>query len=112
MITIEIQGSDYKFLYDQLAENGTEMNWWFVTDMKGGCVKDIQVDGRPMSSTSCIKRIDSRSFVDDMAIIKDQYKVSSDGKALIVHRTFIPPRSVATRVPRKVKLFFDRVPTP
>jgi hypothetical protein len=35
--------SDYKFVYDLLAENGTELNWWFVTDMKGGCVKDTQV---------------------------------------------------------------------
>jgi hypothetical protein len=112
VITIEIQGNDYKFLYDWLAENGTELNWWFVTDMKGACVKNTQVNGRPMSGKSCITRIDSRTFVDDTAILKDEYRVSSDGQELIVHRTFVIPPPVGRTGPRKVKLVFDRVPTP
>ncbi len=87
LITIDTQGNGYKFVYDWLGENGTELNFWFVTDMKGACVKETQVNGRPMTSKSCITRLDSRAFVNDTWVLKDEYKVSSDGQTLTVHRT-------------------------
>jgi hypothetical protein len=43
LITIEGQGKDYKFTYDQSAGNGEEYHWWYVTDMKGEIVKPVQV---------------------------------------------------------------------
>jgi hypothetical protein len=111
VITIETQGNDYKFIYDWLAKNGTELNWWFVTDMKGTCVKDTQVNGRPMSSQSCMTRVDSRTFLNETPILKDDYKVSRDGQELDLHRVFLFPHNLHGKVPREVDLVFDRVST-
>ena len=67
-ITIESWGNEFKFLVDSLGENGAHLHYWFVTDMKGGAAKHTQVDGRPMSSESCITRLDSNRFVNDTAV--------------------------------------------
>jgi hypothetical protein len=106
-VVIETQGSDFKFLYDWLAENGTDLHWWFVTDMKGGCVKETQVNGKPMASQSCITRMDSKAFVNDTKILKDEYKVSADGETLVVRTTFkLSPNGKKLH---EQKLVFDRV---
>ncbi len=105
-IRIESQGGQYKFVCDQLGENGTELNWWFVTDMKGACVKHTQVNGQLMTSKSCISRISSRKFVDDQAIVHEEYELSSDGRRMTVHRSF-KGRPTGKSLP-SVKLVFDR----
>ena len=64
-INIEVRDGAYRFTYDWLAENGTELNWWFVTDMKGVCVAHTQVNGQPMTSKSCVTRLTSHKFVDE-----------------------------------------------
>jgi hypothetical protein len=33
-LTIEYQGGNYKFVVDWSADNGTELYYWFVTQMK------------------------------------------------------------------------------
>lgn len=108
-INIELKDGAYKFTYDWLAENGTELNWWFVTEMKGGCVKHTQVNGEPMTSKSCVTRLSPRKFVDD-TILRDQYEVSSDGRTLKLHREFKVPPSVRMPKPNDAILVFDRVP--
>ena len=107
-INIEVKDGAYKFTYDWLAENGTELNWWFVTDMKGGCVKHTQVNGQPMTSKSCMTRLSSHKFIDE-TILRDQYEVNSDGRTLKLHRQFKVPPSVRMTAPRDALLVFDRV---
>lgn len=102
--TIKIQptGSDYRFEYDQGAENGTVLHWWFVTDMKGGCVKHTQKNGQPMSSQSCVERRDANRFFDKTLFGKDEYEVSRDGRRMTLHRTLLHA---------KMTLVFDRTAT-
>src|SRR6266487_276450 len=73
-IQIDFQGGQYKFVCDRLGENGTELNWWFQTDMKGECVILTGVDGKPMSGTSCVTRLSPRKFVNDTKIIHEEYQ--------------------------------------
>jgi len=108
-INIELRDGAYKFTYDWLAENGTELNWWFVTDMKGGCVKHTQVNGQPMTSKSCVTRLSTRKFVDE-TILRDEYEVSSDSRTLKLHRKFKVPPTVRMSAPKDAILVFDRVP--
>jgi hypothetical protein len=107
-ITIELQGNNFKFTYDWMAENGTELHWWYVTDMKGSVVKPIQVNGQPMSGESRITRLASGAFKVESAILKDEYKVSADGKTMKLHRTFLVKTS-PQRIPEEVQLVFERV---
>jgi hypothetical protein len=105
--TIESQENEFKFVFDWLAENGTELQWWFITDMKGGTSKHTQVNGRPMTSESHITRLDSKTFVDDTKILKNEYKLSADGQTLIVRRNF--KRIVNGKKLPEERLVFDRV---
>jgi hypothetical protein len=107
LITIESQESNVKFTYDWLAENTTELHWWFVTDMKGGSVKHTQVNGRPMSSESRITRLDSYRFTDESSMKRDQYQVSADGKTMTIQRTnlFNP---APHKIPKEMRLVFER----
>jgi hypothetical protein len=108
-INIELNDGAYKFTYDWLSEKGVQLNWWFVTDMKGGCVKHTQVNGEPMTSKSCVTRLSPRKFLDD-TMLRDQYEVSSDGRTLKLHREFKVPPSVRMPKPKDAILIFDRVP--
>ena len=108
-INIELNGGAYKFTYGWLSEKGVQLNWWFVTDMKGGCVKHTQVNGEPITSKSCVTRLSPHTFVDD-TILRDQYEVSSDGRTLKLHREFKVPPSVRMPKPKDAILVFDRVP--
>lgn len=75
-IKIEPTGSDYRFEYDQVGENGTVLYWWFVTNMRGVCVKHTQKNGQPMSSQSCVERLDANRFFDKTLFGKDEYELS------------------------------------
>jgi len=108
-ITIELNDGAYKFTYDWLSEKGVELNWWFVTDMKGECVKHNQVNGEPMTTKSCVTRLSPRKFVDD-TILRDQYEVSSDGRTLTLRREFKVPPAVRMPKPKDALLVFDKVP--
>ncbi len=90
-IKIETTGSEYRFEYDEALENGTALHWWFVTDMKGGCVKQTQKNGQPMSSQSCVLRVDANRFVDSNKppILRSEYKVSRDGQRMTEQRTLL-----------------------
>lgn len=101
-IKIEIDGSEYRFEYDQGGENGTVLHWWFVTDMKGGCVKHTQKNGQPMSSQSCVERLDGNRFFDKTLFGKDEYEVNRDGRRMTLHRTLLHA---------KMTLVFDRAST-
>jgi hypothetical protein len=118
-ITIEPQGSDLKLTYDRLGENGTELQWWFVTDMKGGNVKPMQVNGLPMGGESRFTLLDPHTFVEDSMIRSDgralmsaRYKVSADGQTMMVHTTFgmsgVTPTGLTTPMPGQV-FVFDKV---
>jgi len=109
LITIEPQGGETKFTYDWAADNGTELQWWFVTDMKGGPVKPEQTNGKPMSKDfqPRVTRIDSNRFVDDGKLFRDEYTVSADGKTLTILRTYkIDPSP--HKLPAKTVLVFER----
>ena len=106
-IRIELAGDQHKFVYDRLGENGTELNWWFVTDMKGDCVNHTQVNGQPMTSKSCISRLGPRTFVNDTAILHEKYELSSDGRKMVVHTKF-KGHPTGRSLPEQ-KLVFDRV---
>jgi hypothetical protein len=106
-ITIESQESNVKFTYDRLGENGTELHWWFVTDMKGGTVKPTQVNGRPMSGESRITRLDSYRFKDESAMQQDEYEVSANGQTMIIKRTnFLKHRP--PQIPKQMRLVYER----
>jgi hypothetical protein len=106
VVTIEGQGKDYKFTYDQSVGTGTENHWWYVTDMKGEIVKPMQMNGQPMPGKPRVTRIDSSSFKVEGEVQKDVYKVSPDGQTMKLQRTY----SVQTRpnVLHDVSLVFDR----
>jgi hypothetical protein len=104
---VESEENEFKFVFDWLGDNRTELQWWFVTDMKGGISKHTQVNGRPMTSKSCITRLDSNTFVDDTKILKDEYKVSADGQTLIIRRNF--KQSLNDKKLPEERLVFDRV---
>jgi hypothetical protein len=108
LIKIEPRDGDYKFTYDEVFGNGTNLHWWFVTAMKGGAVKPTQTNGRPMSGESRITRHDSNSFVVESAVFKDEYNVSSDGTTLTDHRTLLMDPA-PHKLPKKTLLVFDRV---
>src|SRR5689334_12841896 len=101
-IKIETTGSDYRFEYDQALENGTELHWWLVTDMKGGCVKQTQKNGEPINSQTCVLRLDANRFVDTNKppILKSEYQVSRDGQRMTARRTLLHTEAT---------LVFDRV---
>lgn len=101
-VKIETTGSEYRFEYDRGFENGTVLHWCFVTDMKGGCVKQTQKNGQPMSSQSCVKRLDANRFVDISIFGKYEYEVSRDGQRMTLHRTLLHS---------KATLVFDRAAT-
>jgi len=107
VITIEGQGKDYKFTYDQSAGNGTEYHWWYVTDMKGEIVKPVQINGQPMPGKPRITRIDSSSFKVEGEIQKDVYKVSSDGQTMELQRTYLV-QTARPNMLQDVRLLFDR----
>jgi hypothetical protein len=107
-INIELKGDDYKFTYDWLAENGTELKWWFVTDMKGTCVNHTQVNGQPMTSKSCITLLGRNKFVNDTSIVREEYELSSNGRNLKINRSYKIAPSGKTP-PKNIKLVFDRV---
>ena len=106
VITIEGQGKNYKFTYDQSVGNGREDHLWYVTEMKGEIVTDTHMNGQPMPGKSRITRIDSGSFKVEGEIQKDVYRVSSDAQTMKLQRTY----SVQTRpnVLHDVSLVFDR----
>jgi len=106
VITIEGQGKNYKFTYDQSFGNGTENHLWYVTEMKGEIVTDTHMNGQLVPGKSRITRIDSGSFKVEGEIQKEVCKVSSDGQIMKLQRTY----SVRTRpnVLHDVSLVFDR----
>jgi len=106
VITIEGQGKDYKFTYDQSFGNGTEYHLWYVTEMKGEIVTDTHMNGQPVPGKSRITRIDSGSFKVEGEAQKDVFKVSADGQTMKLQRAY----SVQTRpnVLHDVSLVFDR----
>jgi len=108
-IKIELQGTDYKVTNDWLADNGTELQWWFVTDMKGDCVKATQVNGKPMGGETCITRIDSNTFVKAGKIATETFKVDSKKRTMTVE--FAPKSTVIVngRHASKTKSVYDRV---
>jgi hypothetical protein len=109
LITIEAQGRDFKFTYDWSADNGTELHWWFLTDMKGGLTKPVQTNGKPLSkdSESRITRVDSTKFIDDAKLLRDEYTVAADGLTMTIQRTYkFDP--TPHKLPAKIVLAFDR----
>jgi hypothetical protein len=93
-IKIETIGREYRFEHDQASENGAVLHWWFVTDMKGECVKQTQKNGEPMFGQSCVLRLDGNRFVDKTLLAKYEYKVDRDGQRMTVHRTLLPGRNI------------------
>jgi hypothetical protein len=107
VIKIEPDGSGYKFTYDWKADNGTELHWWFVTDMKGDCVHATQSNGHPMHGEDCLTRINSDAFMSDNSISTEQFKVKSKGQTLNLERTH--KRTFQGQKLPDARLVFDRV---
>lgn len=95
-ITIEPHETDFKFTYDWTAENGTELHWWYFTDMEGGVITYMGniglplVKGKPVGKPSItrVTRLDSSSFKVESEIQRDIYKVSIDGQTMKLQRTY------------------------
>jgi hypothetical protein len=107
VIKIEQDGSGYKFTYDWKADNGTELHWWFVTDMKGNCVQATQSNGQPMNGEHCLTRINSDAFMSDNSVLTEQFKVKSKGQILNLERSY--KHIFQGRKLSNAKLVFDRV---
>jgi hypothetical protein len=107
VIKIEPEGSGYKFTYDWKADNGTELHWWFVTDMKGDCVQATQSNGHPMGGKHCLTRMNSEAFMSDNSIVTDQFQVKSKGQTLNLERTY--KHTINGQKLHHDKLVFDRV---
>lgn len=98
-VKIDTAGSEYRFEYNLAGENGAVLHWWFVTGMKGECVKPNWPNGQKGTSQACVTRLDANRFVDKTLFGKDEYEVSRDGQRMTIHRTLLH----AT-----MKLVFDR----
>jgi len=108
LITIESQGVDYKFTYDQSTGKGKEYHWSYITHMKGDTVQPVQMNGQPMASKIRITRIDSSTYRVEGDIQKDVYRVSSDGQTMKLHRTYLAGIVVGTTRLQDETLLFDR----
>jgi hypothetical protein len=106
-IVIEPQGKEFKLTYDWSAENGTELHWWYVTDMKGGIVNPTQTNGKPMSGKPRITRIDSGSFKVESEVQRDIYRVNADGQTMKLQRTYLVQVG-RPNMAKDVLLLFDR----
>jgi hypothetical protein len=103
-LTIEYQEGKYKFVVDWSADNGTELNYWFVTQMKGDAATVTQMNGKPMSDVEHMVRVDTNSFVNDTKFAEEKYNVSKDGQTLKLSRTF----KLGPKLPTE-QLVFDRI---
>ena len=106
-LTIEYQGANYKFVVDWSADNGTELYYWFVTQMKGDSATVTQMNGEPMSDIEHMTRLDEGTFVNETKYAKEKYAVAKDGQTLRLSKTF--NRAAGDRKLPTEQLVFDRV---
>jgi len=118
VITIVSQNSSYKLTFDVKQSNGYNPKYDIVTDMKGETVKPVNADGRGTSDSWRVTRQGTKAF--DMELKggwTDKYELSSDGKAITLHRVpsntglvggYIEKDGTVRRQPQYV-LVFDRV---
>lgn len=104
-ITIEFHDGQYKFSGDHLGENGTELHWWYVTSMSGETVKPTQVNGLPMSDEYRVTRLAPDFFRVESKILKEEYKVSRDGRIMMIQRKYLV---LSKGMPNLQTLRFDR----
>jgi hypothetical protein len=106
LLTIENQGTKYRFTTDGWLGKGVEFHTWYVTEMKGETVQPMQTNGQATPGTLSVKRKDSSRFKVEGKIQKDVFTVSADGQTMTCERTF----SVQTRpnILRDSTLLFDR----
>jgi hypothetical protein len=115
ILTIEPEGSKFKFACQTSYGNGTTLKYWVITDMNGGYLKLTQFDGRPMNEEWSITRKSRDAFTVDSRPPGSQvsYEVSADGQTMTA-RT-ISSAIVGGRVQNGVitrvtpTLVFDRV---
>src|SRR5215471_3793989 len=83
-ITIQRQGSNYRIDCDIAYGNGTELNFWAVTDMNGTASKVTQANGKSMNEEWRVTREGADAFVVDSRPFHTvvRYKVSPDGQTL------------------------------
>lgn len=83
-ITIEPQGADFKISCDVAYDNGSELSFWTVTDMKGTVSKVTQSNGKPMNEEWRVTREAADAFVVDSRPFQTvvRYTVSQEGQTL------------------------------
>jgi hypothetical protein len=92
LITIERQGSNFKFTYTSSDDKGGKHERQFITDMKGTAVWATTIDGKPAKPTPFLEnarvtRKDSDSFVEAGSVFLNEYTVLSDGRTMTLHHT-------------------------
>ena len=87
-ISIEHQGNAYRIRCHVRYDNGTELDSWSLTDMKGEMSKVGQSDGKPMNEEWRVTRESPDSFVIDSRPFRTvvRYTVSSDGQTLTARK--------------------------
>ena len=116
-ITIELQGSQCKISDDVAYDNGTELNFWTLTDMKGTVSKLTQSNGKPMNEEWRVTREDANNFVIDSRPFRNvsRYTVGADGHTLTkrpISSELVVAKVNKNGTPEKVVqiLVFDRRP--
>jgi len=106
LITIERQGSNFRFTYTSSDDKGGKHERQFITDMKGTDVWTT-IDGKPTKPMPFmdvrVTRKDADSFVEADSVFLNEYTVLSDGRTMTLHH--IP--NVDNE--RDRVLFFNRV---
>jgi hypothetical protein len=104
LITIVLQGDNYKLTIEATHENGYNPRYELVTEMKGAIVKPIYADGKSTSDSWRVTRRGPNAF--EMELLgpfggwTDNYEVSADSKVLTLHRTPSKTRLIGGRIDR------------
>jgi hypothetical protein len=106
LITIERQGSNFRFTYTSSDGKGGKHQRQFITEMKGTDVWPT-IDGKTTKQTPYmevrVSRKDSDSFVEGDSVFLNEYTVLPDGRTMTLHHTPYVDNE------RDRVLFFNRV---
>ncbi|HEY0797436.1 MAG TPA: hypothetical protein VGD64_16805 [Acidisarcina sp.] len=107
-ISIQLEGANLKIADHSVLGNGTETDFWLITDPGGGFVRLTLKDGKPMNEEWRVTREGASSFIVDSRPFASQvrYEVSADGKTMSARRI---TSSIMGNTPWP-SLVYDRVP--
>jgi hypothetical protein len=104
-LTIEKQQNNYKITYDWFGDKHDETHWSAITDMKGGVVKRVQPNGKPLADIR-ITRLNASSFLQQSDLLEERYQVAEDGQSMKMEMIYL--RTGGNTAMPKIVLDYER----